>query len=361
MALVADEGLAPLRRPQRHPQEELPLGVLLPHRSRADARGCWPPGTSSSPATGLFAGRLLQPRLPLRALLRRAPASWSGTTCRRAAAASPASWSSWPRMPTGRAFCYSNADLRKGEEAEEVFRFIAFWKRTHGELPAPPGVRLASLTTYANLARLDADGHRLHHPAAPLAQAARRRSSLLPRSAWRTVELDVPTRKYRPRASTSRPVQLAGRHLPPVLHPGSGPRGADHPPDQPAPGCRPSSSSPATPSACSSRTPSSDAVRFFHMDALSSAVGLKVDFDMALLVIASGLYRLLARRMRGYADAQARQIFRDLIDMPADVTIDERARWKCSFHRRPTCPSSSPPVSSTSPCQSRGGTALPCA
>src|SRR6266576_6943379 len=27
-------------------------------------------------------------------------------------------------------FCYSNADLRKGEEAEEVFQFIAFWKRT---------------------------------------------------------------------------------------------------------------------------------------------------------------------------------------------------------------------------------------
>jgi hypothetical protein len=30
----------------------------------------------------------------------------------------------------------------------------------------------------------------------------------------------------------------------------------------------------------------------------------------------SGLYRLIARRMRGYDDAQARQIFRDLIDMP---------------------------------------------
>ena len=63
----------------------------------------------------------------------------------------------------------------------------------------------------------------------------------------------------------------------------------------------------------------SDAVRFFHIDALSSAVGLKVDFDMALLVLASGLYRLVAQRMRGYGDAQARQIFRDLIDMPADV------------------------------------------
>jgi hypothetical protein len=51
---------------------------------------------------------------------------------------------------------------------------------------------------------------------------------------------------------------------------------------------------------------------------------LKVDFDMALLVVASGLYRLLARRMRGYTDAQARQIFRDLIDMPARVEISDR-------------------------------------
>lgn len=34
-----------------------------------------------------------------------------------------------------------------------------------------------------------------------------------------------------------------------------------------------------------------DAVRAFHMDALSSAVGLRVDVDVALLVLASGLYR----------------------------------------------------------------------
>jgi hypothetical protein len=68
----------------------------------------------------------------------------------------------------------------------------------------------------------------------------------------------------------------------------------------------------------------SDAVRYFHIDALSSCVGFKVDFDMALLVLGSGLYRLMARHMRGYDDAQARQIFRDLIDMSADVAITER-------------------------------------
>jgi hypothetical protein len=78
-------------------------------------------------------------------------------------------------------------------------------------------------------------------------------------------------------------------------------------------------------------------VRFIHIDALSSSVGFKVDFDMALLVIASGLYRLMARRMRGYDDAQAHQIFHDLIDMPADVTITER-EITVRFHRRTHLP-----------------------
>jgi hypothetical protein len=41
----------------------------------------------------------------------------------------------------------------------------------------------------------------------------------------------------------------------------------------------------------------------------------------------------MARRMRGYNDAQARRIFRDLIDMPADVAIAE-SEITVRFHRR---------------------------
>jgi hypothetical protein len=78
-------------------------------------------------------------------------------------------------------------------------------------------------------------------------------------------------------------------------------------------------------------------VRFFHIDALSSTVGLKVHFDMALLVMASGLYRLLARRMRGYSEAQARQILRDLVDTPADVEITDQ-EVRVEFHRRSHLP-----------------------
>ena len=57
----------------------------------------------------------------------------------------------------GHAFCYANADLRKGEEAEEIFRFIAFWKQHHGENPRHL-VFDSRLTTYAQLARLDSLG-----------------------------------------------------------------------------------------------------------------------------------------------------------------------------------------------------------
>lgn len=39
---------------------------------------------------------------------------------------------------------------------------------------------------------------------------------------------------------------------------------------------------------------------FFTWTLCSRRVRLKVDFDMALLVLASGLYCLIAQRMRGY-------------------------------------------------------------
>jgi transposase len=235
--------------------------------------------------------------------------------------------------PKAGAFCYSNADLRKGEEANEIFRFISFWKRTHGTNPREL-VFDSRLTTHANLARLD----RMDIAFITL----RRRSprllkevALLPASAWRVVELDVPTRKYRTPRVFEQTVTLAGCKFRQLFIEDLG------------------HDKPTILLANQQRTTKqlilryaqrmlienalSDAVRFFHIDALSSAVGMKVDFDMALLVIASGLYRLLARRMRGYSDAQARQIFRDLIDMPADVTITAK-EIQVSFHRRAHLP-----------------------
>ena len=234
----------------------------------------------------------------------------------------------------GHAFCYSNADLRKGEEAEEIFRFISFWEKTHGEKPRHL-VFDSQLTTYPNLVRLDDLGITFI--------TLRRRSPKvlkeifqLPRSAWQTLELDVPTRKYRfPRVHTQT-VRLAGGDFRQFYVQDLG---------HEEPTVLLTNDRHTSPKKLITRYAQrmlienalSDAVRFFHLDALSSAVGLKVDFDMALLVVASGLYRLLGRRMRGYADAQARQIFRNLIDSPADVELNQR-EVVVRFHRRAHLP-----------------------
>jgi hypothetical protein len=235
--------------------------------------------------------------------------------------------------PDTQVFCYSNADIRKGEEADEIFRFIAFWKRQHGEAPQQL-VFDSKLTTYHGLDRLDAAGItfltlRRRSPKL-LAEAAN-----LPPSAWRTVTLDLP-RKYRnPRVYEQkvRPRQRIYRQffITDLGH------------DDPT--ILLTNDATATAKNLITRYAKrmlienalADAVRFFHIDALSSSVGFKVDFDIALLVLASGLYRLMARRMRGYNDAQARQIFRDLIDMHADVAIAEN-EITVRFHRRAHLP-----------------------
>lgn len=235
---------------------------------------------------------------------------------------------------SGRAFCYSNADLRKGEEAQEIFRFIEFWKRQHGELPRHL-VFDSRLTTYAHLARLDQMG-------IPFITLRRRSAALLqevtdlPASAWRRVTLDVPARKFKNPRVFEQSISLAGAALRQLFV-------VDLGHEQPTILLTndPHASHAKLLTRYAQRmlieNALSDAVRFFHMDALSSVVGMKVDFDMALLVVASGLYRLLARRMRGYADAQARHIFRDIIDTPADVSVTD-SEVRVHFHRRAHLP-----------------------
>jgi len=231
-------------------------------------------------------------------------------------------------------FCYSNADIRKGEEANEIFRFIKFWRRQHGKPPRHL-VFDSKLTTHEGLAQLDA----AHITFITL----RRRSKnllaevdRLPPSAWRQITLDLPQRKYQTPRVFEQKVRLLNHTYRQLFIQDLG-----H--DQPT--ILVTNDAHASARQLIIRYAKrmlienalSDAVRFFHIDALSSSVGFKVDFDMALLVIASGLYRLTGRRMRGYDDAQARQIFRDLVDMPANITVSD-TDVTVRFHRRAHLP-----------------------
>ena len=220
-------------------------------------------------------------------------------------------------------FCYSNADIRKGEESEEVLRFVEFWEKRYGERPKHL-VFDSKLTTYAKLSELNKLGItfitlRRRSPALIAETAA------LPRSAWRTVELNVPHRKFRTPRIVDQRIELKGYEgkLRQLLI-----RDLGH--DEPT--ILLTNDVKATLKQLVTRYARrmlienglADSVDFFHLDALSSAVALNVDFDVLLTVIASGIYRMLAHALRGFEKAQARQVFRRFLDTTARVTISDR-------------------------------------
>jgi hypothetical protein len=66
-----------------------------------------------------------------------------------------------------------------------------------------------------------------------------------------------------------------------------------------------------------------DGIDFFHMDALSSSVAMKVNLDLQLTLMASSLYRMLGAKLgNGYRKAKSRHIFRDFIDASATLFIE---------------------------------------
>lgn len=224
----------------------------------------------------------------------------------------------------GQVFCYSNADLRKGEEADEVLRFVEFWQKTYGEQPRHL-VFDSKLTTYGNLGKLEQLG-------ITFITLRRRTPKLLAevatavRSAWRTVHLDVPHRKFKTPRVIDQRITLKG-------YPGKLRQllirdlGHEQPTILLTNDLTSSLKSIITRYARRMLIENglADAVDFFHLDALSSAVALNVDFDVLLTVIASGLYRSFAKALHGYERAMGRQIFRRFLDTSARVTVTDEA------------------------------------
>jgi hypothetical protein len=68
-----------------------------------------------------------------------------------------------------------------------------------------------------------------------------------------------------------------------------------------------------------------EAINFFHLDALSSAVPMKVNCDLQLTLMASSLYRLLGTTLgNGYEIARADHIFRDFVNATAQVQLTDK-------------------------------------
>ncbi len=219
-------------------------------------------------------------------------------------------------------FCYSNANLLKRQQADEVLRFVEFWKRTYGQLPAEL-VFDSKLTTYKNLNRLNKMGI--------IFMTLRRRSPKLlrevansPRSAWRTIRLDVPHRMYQTPKVIDRKVEIRD-YKGPLRQLFITDLGHEEPTILLTNDLHSSAAKRITRYAQRMLIENglADSVDFFHLDALSAAIRIRVDFDVVLTEIASGLYRMMARLLPGFEAAKARQVFRHFLDVPAQIQIGE--------------------------------------
>lgn len=227
------------------------------------------------------------------------------------------------RDATERVLCYSRAGIAKAEQPDEILQFVAFWRQHTGH-PPEELVFDSQLTTYGNLHRLNQQGIQF--------MTLRRRSKRMlgeiwsrPASAWHRITLRSLTRTFRTPKVLDERIHLKG-YTGPLRQVTIIELGHEDPTVLLTNNLTVGAAALVTRYAQRMLIENgiSEAIQFFHLDALSSMVGLKVDFDLQLTLMASALYRLMADRIgREYARAQAKQIFRNLLDLSATVTIDD--------------------------------------
>lgn len=76
-----------------------------------------------------------------------------------------------------------------------------------------------------------------------------------------------------------------------------------------------------------------EAVKFFHLNAMSSPILTKVHFDVALTMVADTLYTMLARKLRGFEDCDAPKLYRHFVRGKGAVSV-KGSQVILSFPRR---------------------------
>ena len=212
---------------------------------------------------------------------------------------------------------YANADLLKRDQAAEALRFARHWQEATGKLPELL-VFDSKLTTGEGLAGLDAAGIRF-------LTLRQRNSKLIERLAalgddqWQTIRLersgphpqvheDEVTVRGCPAPLRQLAVRGLGREQPTLLLTNERQRAAKE-----------------LLTRYRGRTlieqRLAEAIRSFHLDALSSAVALNVDLDVTLTVWAAAAYDALRRRLRGYESATPDTIWRRFVSTAGWVTL----------------------------------------
>ncbi|HEV8424788.1 MAG TPA: hypothetical protein VGS14_06330 [Actinomycetes bacterium] len=196
---------------------------------------------------------------------------------------------------------YANADLTRTTQASEVLVFADHWRKLTGRWPAllvmDQKVTTQPVLAELNKRRIDFITLRMRSPALV------RHIEALPASAWRTVRLDRDGAYRRPKVvdeqttlsahpATIRQLTIRGlgREAPTVIITNNQTRTAKQVIERYA-------------RRMSIEQRLAESIRSFHVHALTGAVPLNIDLDVALTVLAGAVCASLRRRLTGYHHA----------------------------------------------------------
>ena len=213
---------------------------------------------------------------------------------------------------------YTAADIQRQESDDQVLEFLSYWKRLQRGVK-PTLVFDAKFTTYPRLGALNAQGVKFI--------TLRRRGKRLLENVdrlgpWKRITIPHGKRKYPHPLVFESAIALAGypEAIRQIIVRGNGR-------EQPAFVITNDFDQPVElivgDYARRWRVENgiAEAVKFFHLNALSSPILVKVHFDVVLTMIADTLYAMLAQRLRGFESCDAPKLYRHFVRGKGEVAI----------------------------------------
>jgi len=216
---------------------------------------------------------------------------------------------------------YSNSDVPRKEASGEIKHFVDYWLDVKGVVKETL-VFDSKLTNYSVLNELDQQGIKfitLRRRGQKLCESA----IAIPDDSWDDVTLDIPKRKYKKVKVHERETLLEGfsSSIREIIITG---HGRSEPTFIVTNNRELSQQTVLTIYAHRWHIENTlaELIHFFHLNALSSPIMIRIHFDMLWTIIAHTIYALLTRDLKGFEKCRAANVFRRFIDMPGTIVYD---------------------------------------
>jgi hypothetical protein len=213
---------------------------------------------------------------------------------------------------------YSTTDIRRAEADDQVLEFLSYWRKVRRGVD-PTFIFDSRFTTYPKLSQLNAADVKFI--------TLRRRGEQLLRGVdqlegWKRIHIPHEKRKFPNPLVHESTIQLRGYdgELRQVIVRGNG---------HEKPAFLISNDVDADVASLVGQYARrwrvengiAEAVKFFHLNAMSSPILTKVHFDVALTMLADTLYTMLARKLRGFEDCDAPKLHRHFVHGKGTVSV----------------------------------------